>query len=450
MTNAELKVAIDTAWVMLTGFLVFWMNAGFGLIEAGLCREKNAVMILSKNFLVFAVSTLAFWAVGFGLMFSDGGWVGTAGGLFLSGADNSPATGNAYQGIFHALAWTGVPLDAKFFFQLMFAGTSATIVSGSVNERTKYFPFVVFSLVLVGLIYPISGHWIWGGGFLAQQGFVDFAGGSVVHSVGGWAALAGILVVGPRLGRFDAAGRALPVPGHNMGYVFLGGFILWLGWFGFNPGSTMAADPVAIARIALTTNFAAATGAVVATVYARHRLGRPDFGLSVNGCLAGLVAINAGCACVSNAAAVAIGAMAGVLVIEGGLFFDRIQIDDPVGATAVHLVHGVFGTLCVGLFGIKGLGGLHRDGLLHGGGFAQLGVQAEGVVAVAVLAFGGGLALWHLVKATLGVRVTADHELQGLDLAEMGMQAYPDAAAIEVAARSGVPAAISKTLPQQV
>jgi len=295
MSPAELKVAIDTVWVLLAAFLVFWMNAGFGLVEAGLCRKKNAVMVLSKNFVVFAVATLAYWAIGFGLMFSDGGFVGTSGGWFLSGADNSPAMGDAYQGIFSALNWTGVPLISKFFFQLVFAGTAATIVSGSVNERTKYSTFIVFSLVLVGVMYPITGHWIWGGGFLAKMGFFDFAGSTVVHSVGGWAALAGAIVIGPRLGRYRK-GKVTPVPGHQMGYVFLGGLILWLGWFGFNPGSTMAADAEAIGRIALATNLAAASGILVATFYAWIRLGKPDFSLTVNGCLAGLVAITAPCA----------------------------------------------------------------------------------------------------------------------------------------------------------
>jgi len=234
MTPDQLKVAVDTAWTLVAAFLVFWMNAGFGLVEAGLCRKKNATMILSKNFVVFAISTLGFYAIGFGLMFSDGGFMGTAGGWLLGGADNSPAIGDKYQGVFSALNWTSVPLLAKFFFQLVFCGTAATIVSGAVNERTKYGSFLVFSLILTAIIYPIAGHWIWGGGFLAKAGMMDFAGSTVVHSIGGWAALAGILVVGPRLGRYSKKGdKPTPVPGHNMAFVFLGGMILWLGWFGF-------------------------------------------------------------------------------------------------------------------------------------------------------------------------------------------------------------------------
>ena len=436
MTPADLKVALDTTWVLIAAFLVFWMNAGFGLVEAGLCRSKNAVMVLSKNFIVFAVSSLAFWAIGFGLMFSDGGFLGSAGGWFLSGADNSPATAEAYQGIFSALNWTGVPLIAKFFFQLVFAGTAATIVSGSVNERTKYGSFIVFSLILVGVMYPITGHWIWGGGFLAKMGFFDFAGSTVVHSVGGWAALAGALVVGPRLGRYGKDGKATAVPGHQMGYVFLGGLILWLGWFGFNPGSTMAADAEAIGRIALTTNLAAAAGTIVSTLYVWWRLGKPDFSFTVNGCLAGLVAITAPCAFVTPAAAVIIGAVAGILVIEAVMLFDRLHIDDPVGATSVHLVNGVFGTLAVGLFGVKGLSGLPANGLFYGGGLAQLWIQFKGVLAVAAFTLPVSLLVWYAIKKTLGVRVKMEDEIGGLDAAEIGMEAYPAGSEIEASSRA--------------
>jgi Amt family ammonium transporter len=432
MTPDQLKVAADTAWVMIAGFLVFWMNAGFGLVEAGLCRKKNTTMILSKNFVVFAISTIGFFAVGFGLMFSDGGFMGSAGGWLLGGADNSPAIGDKYQGVFSSLNWASVPLLAKFFFQLVFCGTAATIVSGSVNERTKYGSFLVFSLILTAIIYPIAGHWVWGGGFLAKAGMMDFAGSTVVHSVGGWAALAGILVVGPRLGRYPKkAAKATPVPGHNMGYVFLGGMILWLGWFGFNPGSTMAADPDAIARIAVTTNLAACAGTIISTFYAWWRHGKPDFSLTVNGCLAGLVAITAPCAFVTPLASIVIGAIAGVLVIEAVVFFDKVKVDDPVGATSVHLVNGVFGTLCVGLFGVKGLGGLANDGLFYGGGVTQLIAQLKGVAAVGGFTFVTSLAAWYLIKVTMGVRVKAEDEVTGLDLAEMGMEAYPEAVEIE-------------------
>lgn len=434
MTPAEFKVAIDTVWTLVAGFLVFWMNAGFGLVEAGLCRKKNATTILAKNFIVFAISTLAYWAIGFGLMFADGEWVGSAGGFFLIGEDNSPNTGDDYRGIFSALSWAGIPLEAKFFFQLVFAGTAATIVSGAVNERTRYGVFLVFSAVLTAFIYPIVGHWIWGGGFLSQAGMMDFAGSTVVHSVGGWAALAGILVIGPRLGRYHADGSVTPVPGHHMGYVFLGGFILWLGWFGFNPGSAMAADAKAIAHIALTTCLGGASGAFVATIYAWVRIGKPDFSFTVNGALAGLVAITAGCAFVRPGPAAIIGMVGGVIVIESVLFFDRIKVDDPVGATSVHLVNGIWGTVAVGLFGVKGLGGLPHDGLFNGGTATQLIAQLKGVGVVAVFAFSTSFVTWWVLSKVAGVRVHEYDEINGLDIAEIGMEAYPESTEIEVRA----------------
>jgi Amt family ammonium transporter len=426
MTPAELKVGADTAWTILTAFLVFFMNAGFGLIEAGLCRKKNATMILSKNFVVFAISTLGFFFLGFGLMFSDGGVVGTAGGWLLKGADNSPIVGEHYRGIFHALDWTGIPLSAKFLFELVFCGTSATIVSGSVNERMRYGPFLVFSSILTAVMYPISGHWIWGGGFLFRAGMRDFSGSTVVHSFGGWAALAGAIVLGPRLGRYTPGAKPKTIPGHQMGYVFLGGMILWLGWFGFNPGSTMSLDPEAIARIAVTTNLSACAATLTATFYAWWRHGFPDFSLTVNGCLAGLVSITAPCAYVTPEASIVIGAIAGISVIEAVQLFDRLRIDDPVGATSVHLVHGIFGTLCVGLFGVKGLSGLPNDGLFRGGGFAQLGPQLEAVVAVALFSFGASFAVWRALDRIMGLRVSAAHEELGLDASEMGMDAYAE------------------------
>jgi len=425
-TVAELKVGADTAWTILTAFLVFFMNAGFGLIEAGLCRRKNAAMILSKNFVVFAISTLGFFLVGFGLMFSDGGVIGSAGGWLLKGADNSPATGEHYRGIFHALDWTGIPLLAKFLFELVFCGTSATIVSGSVNERMKYGTFLVFALILTAVLYPIAGHWVWGGGFLWQAGMRDFSGSTVVHGFGGWAALAGALVLGPRLGRYAPGRKPSTIPGHHMGYVFLGGMILWLGWFGFNPGSTMSVDAEAISRIAVTTNLSACAATLTATLYAWWRHGFPDFSLTVNGCLAGLVSITAPCAYVTSEAAIVIGAVAGVTVIEATKVFDWLNVDDPVGATSVHLVHGIFGTLCVGLFGVKGLSGLPHDGLFRGGGFAQLWPQFEAVLAVGAFSFASSLVVWLALDRVMGLRVSAEHEEQGLDLAEMGMEAYPE------------------------
>ena len=327
---------------------------------------------------------------------------------------------------------TGVPVYAKFFFQLVFAGTAATIVSGAVAERIHYSAFLLFSVMLGALVYPVVGHWIWGGGFLATSGMLDFAGSSAVHSVGGWAALAGVLFLGPRAGKYSRDGRPMAIPGHNMTSATLGTFILWLGWFGFNPGSLMAANPSGIAHIVLTTNLAAAAGSVVATVYTWFRIGNPDLGLTCNGCLAGLVAITAGCAFVTPPVALLIGALSGVLVVEGVLGLDRLRLDDPVGAISVHLLNGVFGSLCVGLFGdaavAKSVAGaeLLSDGFFFGGGTAQLIAQARGVLLVGVFTFCGSSVLWWLLKATLGIRVSPDAEEAGLDQTEMGLEAYPE------------------------
>jgi ammonium transporter, Amt family len=429
MDAAGLKIALDTLWVLMTAFLVFFMNAGFALLESGLCQAKNAVNILAKNFIVFAVSSIAFWMIGFGLMYGDGNpYVGLT-GWFLAGADNSPAVtaGDVknYQGVFGALAWTGVPLAAKFFFQLVFAGTAATIVSGAVAERIKFLSFIVFSFVLVAFVYPIVGHWIWGGGFLATGGMWDFAGSTVVHSVGGWAALAGVLILGPRIGKFSRDGRPQPIPGHSMALATLGTLILWLGWFGFNPGSTMAADPGAIAAIALNTNMAAAAGCLSATAVAWLFLGKPDLSMILNGTLAGLVAVTAPCNWIGPGASMIIGLIAGVLVVFAVLGFDKLKIDDPVGALSVHLVNGVFGTLAVGIFA-------DRNGVTAGA--TQFIAQLKGVAAVAVFTFVASAVCWFLLKVTMGIRVSPEEELEGLDKGEHGMEAYPGQMPISVSA----------------
>lgn len=422
--DGTLKIAIDTLWVMLAGFLVFFMNTGFGLLESGLARSKNAVNIISKNFVVFAIATLAYYAMGWGLMFGNGnGFAGSEGLFFLSGADNSPATGEAYKGAYSAIAWTGVPLTAKFFFQLVFAATAATIVSGAVAERIKYVSFLVFSVVLCMFIYPLVGHWIWGGGWLASKGFFDFAGSTVVHSTGGWAALAAVLVLGPRLGKYRKDGKIMPIPGHNMTSAFIGCFILWLGWFGFNPGSTMSVgDGSSIAHIALTTNFAAAAGTISATIVAWLWLKKPDISMTLNGCLAGLVGVTASCAVVSIPSSIIIGAVAGVLVVGAVIFFDKAKIDDPVGATSVHLVNGIWGTLCVALFGnadvAKAVAGISA--------LPSLGTQVVGIFAVGAFVFTVSLIIWFIIKFTLGIRVTAEEEMMGLDTSEHGNEAYPD------------------------
>jgi Amt family ammonium transporter len=422
------KVAMDTMWTLMAGMLVFFMNLGFATVESGFSRAKNAVTILAKNFIVFAASSIAFLIVGWGIMFGDGNpFFGTAGLWFVAGADNSPATGDAYKGVYSALNWTGVPLWTKFFFQLVFAGTAATIVSGAVAERIKFGAFYIFSFLMVGIIYPVVGHWIWGGGWLAKLGMFDFAGSTVVHSVGGWAALTGAMVLGPRIGKYNNEGKVLAIPGHSMALATIGVFVLWFGWFGFNPGSTMAADPGAIGRIAVATNTAAAAAAISASLTAWLILGKPDLGMILNGALAGLVAITAPCAFVSIPSSLAIGLMAGVLVVLAVMFFDRIKIDDPVGATSVHLVCGIFGTLCVGLFAqAEFTPNTTGNGLFFGGGVSLLMAQLAGVAGVGVFVFVTSLIFWKIIKATIGIRVSAEEELEGLDVSEHGNVAYPD------------------------
>jgi Amt family ammonium transporter len=451
---ADLRVGIDTVWVLVAAMLVFFMNAGFGMVESGLCRAKNTTNILAKNFIVFAASTISFWVIGWGLMFGDGNsFMGLQGLFFVSGADNSPALGEAYaamnpfstavyEGVYSAINWTPVPLWAKFFFQLVFAGTAATIVSGAVAERIKFSSFLVFSFLLVAFAYPITGHWIWGGGFLGANNFRDFAGSTVVHSVGGWAALAGVLVLGPRIGKYGKDGRVHPIPGHSMTSASLGVLILWLGWFGFNPGSTMAAmNGTAIAHVLVITNLAAATGALGATITAWWLLGKPDLSMILNGCLAGLVAITAPCAFVSIGSGALIGLIAGCLVVAAVVGFDKVKVDDPVGAISVHLVNGIWGTLALGLFyndevatNVAAL----ATGLSPA---AQVLVQLKGIVAVGLFTFVVALAFWYAIKLTLGVRVSEEEETLGLDLGEHGNQAYPDFAT-HPTSFGGVPAGV--------
>jgi Amt family ammonium transporter len=436
---SDLRIGVDTVWVLVTAMLVFWMNAGFALVESGLCRAKNATNILAKNFIVFAASTVSFYVLGWGLMFGDGNsFVGLSGLFFVGGADNSPALGEAYaamnpfsttlyEGVYSSINWTPVPLWAKFFFQLVFAGTAATIVSGAVAERIKFSSFLVFSFLLVALVYPITGHWIWGGGLLGANNFRDFAGSTVVHSVGGWAALAGILVLGPRLGKYGKGGKVNPIPGHSMTSASLGVFILWLGWFGFNPGSTMAAmNGTAIAHILVNTNMAAATGALGATLTAWWLLGKPDLSMILNGCLAGLVAITAPCAFVSIGSGAIIGFIGGVIAVFAVVGWDRVKVDDPVGALSVHLVNGIWGTLALGLFYDNDIAtniAALATGLSRG---AQFMVQLKGVVYVGAFAFGLSMLFWYAIKLAMGVRVSEDEEIEGLDIGEHGVQAYPD------------------------
>jgi Amt family ammonium transporter len=434
----EFQVVANTLWVIFTACLVFFMNAGFAMLESGFCRQKNTVNILTKNLIVFALSTIAFWSIGFGLMFGDGNPMFGTSGFFLGGADNSPSTGVAYQGTYNSLASAAIPLQAKFFFQLVFAGTAATIVSGAVAERVKFVAFFLFSLFLAGICYPISGHWIWGGGWLQKLGFWDFAGSTVVHSVGGWASLVGAVLLGPRIGKYKN-GESLALPGHNLTTATLGCFILWLGWFGFNPGSTLKADPTIITHILLATNMAAAMGGIAATLTSWWYFGKPDLSVIINGILSGLVGITASCRFVTIGWAGFIGLVAGVVVVFAVDFFDKLEIDDPVGAISVHLVGGIWGTLAVALFSLGPNVNLNANfilyqegparGLLVGGGFAglrQLFVQLLGIAAVSLVTTILSWLAWSWIAAVVGLRVSFDAEVKGLDISEHGLRAYND------------------------
>lgn len=402
----SLTVAINTVWTMVAASLVFFMQPGFAMLEAGLTRAKNAANILLKNLMDFVVASLAFCLVGFSLMFGadQGGIIG------WSGIGASPD-------IFAHLGLT-IPFFAFFWFQTTFAGTTATIVSGAMAERTRFSAYLLFSTLITLLIYPVIGHWIWGGGWLADMGFIDFAGSTAVHSVGAWAALAGLLVLGPRVGRFGRDGQPHKIAGHNLVLAGLGTFILWFGWFGFNPGSTLGAVDAEIGRIAVTTNLGAAAGALSALLIAYVRTRTWDVEMVINGILAGLVGITASAAFVTPGAAILIGAVAGALLGPSLALLERLKIDDAVGAIPVHGVAGIWGTLAVGLFH-------ETQGLFYGGGLQLLGVQALGILVVGLYAFGGCFLLFRVVNAAVGLRVTRQEELEGLD-SEHRIQAYPD------------------------
>ncbi len=397
--------AIDIVWTLIAAALVFFMQAGFAMVETGFTRAKNAINILMKNLMDFSLGSLAFWAVGFALMFGT-----SAGGLF--------GTNMFFLDFWHKAGSSGdgAWLLTFWMFQVVFAATAATIVSGAMAERTKFHAYLIYSFVVSLVIYPVFGHWAWGGGllgagnagWLAKLGFHDFAGSTVVHSMGGWLGLAGAIVLGPRIGKYGPDGKPRAIPGHNLPLAALGVFILWLGWFGFNPGSTTAAVPD-VAWIFVNTNLAAAAGATAAMFTAWIMFGKPDASMTFNGALAGLVAITAGCDAVTPLSAVIIGVVAGMLVVVAVVIFDRIHVDDPVGAVSVHGVCGAWGTLAVGIFG-----------------GAKLWVQALGVGTAFVWAFGLGMVLFHLLKFTVGLRVGPEEEKQGLDVLEHGGEAYPD------------------------
>lgn len=363
-----LAAGIDTVWVLLAAALVFFMEAGFAALEAGFVRAKNSLNIIMKVLMDCTVGMLGYWAFGFAVMYGVDKF-----GLF--GASGFFTEGNfAHLGL-------KIPTYAFWIFQAAFAVAVATIVSGAVAERMKFGPYIIFSFLATALIYPVAGHWIWNSsGWLYQLGMKDFAGSAAVHAVGGWASLAAVLVLGPRTGKYGKDGAVNVLPGHNIPLAALGAFILWFGWFGFNPGSSLSGLDSNIARIAVTTNLAAAAGGTVGTIFTLIRYGKPDPSMAINGALAGLVAITAGTAYVSTFGAVIIGAVAGVLVVLAVELFDRMRADDPVGAIAVHGVCGSFGTLAVGLFAQDG-------GLFYGGGFHLLGIQALGLAAVSMWAF---------------------------------------------------------------
>lgn len=415
---------IDTLWVFLAAILVFFMNLGFASVEAGFARSKNTVNILSKNFIVFAVSSLGFLLLGWGIMFGgDNPFMGTE-NLFILGNQDLSA--------YDSTLTSTVPFWGKFFFQLVFCGTAATIVSGAVAERVKYVSFIIFSFVLTLVIYPIVGHWVWGGGWLADLGFKDFAGDAVVHSLGGWAALSGAMLLGPRIGKYGKDGKPRAIPGHSMSLAVIGLFVLWLGWFGFNPGSTMSFQNTNdVVHILMTTNTSAIAAVLTATITSWIVMKKPDLGMTINGCLAGLVAITGSCAYVTIEVSLLIGAIAGILVVFLVRFFDNRKIDDPVGATSVHLGCGIFGTLCVGIFAKEGVTSLSTtNGLLYGGGLEPLGIQLLGTVVIGAFVFVTTGIVWFILKKTVGIRVSREEEIQGLDIGEHGNLAYPDFAIV--------------------
>lgn len=411
---AQLQGTLNAIWVLIAAILVIFMNAGFGMLETGFCRQKNAVNILAKNLIVFALATIAFWAIGFSFMFGTGNGLIGVGGFFLTSTDPGTYGLDPFP--------TGLPISVFFLFQAAFAGTAATIVSGAVAERIRFVDFLVFSLLITGIGYPITGHWVWGGGWLSEMGFYDFAGSTVVHSVGGWAALMGAAFLGPREGKYRD-GQINAIPGHNMSIATLGCLILWIGWFGFNPGSELAANE-SVPYIAVTTNLAAAAGGISATITSWTKDGKPDLSMIINGILAGLVAITASCNVVSYLSAIIIGLIGGIIVVFAVSLFDSIHIDDPVGATSVHLVNGIWGTIAVGIFTFAENDAGQRLGLIYGGGVGQLGIQLLGILCVGGFTVIFSSLVWLALKATLGLRVHPEEEIHGLDISEHGMEAY--------------------------
>ena len=414
----DMNMAIDTFWVLVGGILVFWMQAGFAMVETGFTRSKNAGNIIMKNLMDFALGSLIYWIVGFGIMFgADAAGIIGIPGFFADGtAENAADSINHY---------------AFLFFQTVFCATAATIVSGAMAERTKFISYCIYSAVISAVIYPIAGHWIWGGGWLAQLGFHDFAGSTAVHSIGGWCALVGAYILGPRIGKYTKDGKANAIPGHSLTLGALGVFILWMGWFGFNPASSLGITGEGAlelsSRVFITTNLAAAAAATVTMILTWVKYGKPDVSMTLNGVLAGLVAITAGCDMVSPLGAAIIGVISAFAMVYGIEFVDKIlKIDDPVGAIGVHCINGVVGTILTGAFAVDG-------GLFYGGGFKFFGVQCLGVAAVAIWSIATATILFKAIKATIGLRVSREEEIRGLDIEEHGLESsYADFQSVDI------------------
>jgi len=410
----------NNLWLLIATILVIFMNAGFAMVEAGMCRSKNAVNILAKNLFVFALAVTAYWFVGYKIMYGDsvlGGWFYWGGFFFDPEVTAEMVTDGAL-----------VP-TVDFLFQSAFAGTAATIVSGLVAERVKFGEFVVFALVLTAVIYPIAGSWEWNGGWLnsvpGAPEFIDFAGSSIVHSVGAWAGLVGAMLLGPRIGKF-VDGKPQAMPGHNMAIATLGALILWIGWYGFNPGSQLAMDQW-VPYVAVTTTLAAAGGGIAATILSTLTSGKPDLTMIINGILAGLVSITAGCGNLTMVGSWIAGFIGGIIVVFSVAALDAAEIDDPVGAFSVHGVCGVWGTVVIGLWGYDIQGSGAGLGLFNGGGFGQLGIQALGAGAYAIWTIVTCWIAWSVIGGLFGgIRVSEEEETQGLDIGEHGMEAYPD------------------------
>jgi len=407
--------AVNTIWVLLGAALVFFMQAGFAMVETGFTRAKNAGNIIMKNLMDFCIGTPTFWIVGFGIMFGAGnGFFGKISGIATEANYGS------------AMLPDGVPFWAFLIFQTVFCATSATIVSGAMAERTKFSSYCIYSFLISLIVYPVSGHWIWGGGFISQMGFHDFAGSCAVHMVGGVAAFVGALILGPRIGKYSKSGKSKAIPGHNLTIGALGVFILWFCWFGFNGASTVSMEGDAIVsagKIFVTTNLAAAVATVAVMLITWVRYKKPDVSMSLNGSLAGLVAITAGCDTVSPVSAAIIGIISGFVVVFGIEFIDKVlKVDDPVGAVAVHCLNGIWGTLAVGLFATTSAPGNDSyTGLFYGGGFHLFGLQLLGFVSVAAWTAVTITITFLIIKATVGLRVTEEEEIVGLDPTEHGL-----------------------------